>query len=122
MTAASLVLLASTWSCGTDDCEGTQCGPCQSPINLAITDAASGSAVDKVTVTGDLAATCDKLGTQTTCLLGDSGTKPGTFKLTVSAVGYKAVSLDVQVLAGADGGCCNCGYTSVNKQVQLTKK
>ena len=90
MTAASLVLIASIWSCGADDCEGVACGPCQSPINLTITDAASGSADDKVTVTGDLSATCDKLGTQTTCSLGDSGTKPGTFKLTVSAAGYKA--------------------------------
>lgn len=104
-----------------DRCEGVACGPCQSPITITVVDAQSGEGVAKVAITGTLSTTCEAIAGKTTCMLGDSSTRPGTFKLEVTADGYTSVPVTLQLQEDTGESCCSCGYVPINHSVALDK-
>jgi hypothetical protein len=47
-------------------------------------------------------------------------TSPGVHPIELSAPGYAALSLEVEVQASAPGACCSCGYSTTGVDVTLT--
>ncbi len=109
------LLFALSWPLeGCDPCSGLVSGPCDAPIRLVVRDANTGVVIREAAVSGAPGSCIDGR-----CEVQGRGSGAGRYELSVSAPGYVAQSITVDVPEVEEEGCFGCGYETVEMDVQL---